>query len=152
MFTRKNSFWCQINRKMVKYYFVISNIVKHLKIIPPYGQGVEWAHRFPCASYEATKRGQVPMAARVWRRTTSASYITSTAYRWRNRGSPFKTLPIFSYLSCTISSPLNPILCMVRHLADWVAPLPHSQHSPSSSPQIPPYSLFTSPFSLRAWE
>ena len=35
---------------------------------------------------------------------------TSTVYRWRDRGSPVKTLPLFSYLSRTISYPLNPIL------------------------------------------
>ena len=134
MFTQKNSFWCQINQKMVKYYFLTSNIVKHLKIIPPYGQGVERVHRFPYASYEATKRGQVLMAARAWRGTTSASpsCITSAVYRWIDSGSPIKTLPLFSYLSCTLSTPLNPILYMMRWLGHTIA-LPRSQHLPSLS-------------------
>ena len=46
---------------------------------------------------------------------------------------------LFSNLSCPIPpSPLNPLLHMVRHLADWVAPLPHSLHPlPSNSSLFP---------------
>ena len=58
--------------------------------------GVEYNHCFPCVSYEATKRGQVPMAARVRHGITPTSSVTSTIQHWRDCGSPVKTLPLFS--------------------------------------------------------
>ena len=56
--------------------------------------------------------------------TTWASCITTTVYHWRDRGSPVKTMTLYSYRMYTISSSLNSILWMARHLANWVAPLP----------------------------
>ena len=39
-----------------------------------------------------------------------------------------KMMQTFSNLSCQI--PTQPLLQMVQHVADWVAPFPRSQHSP----------------------
>ena len=86
------------------------------------GRGVDCAHHFPCLSYEATKRGQVAMAARVRRGSMPASCGSSTIYRWRDHGYPVKTLPLLLNISCPI--PTKSLFYMVRHLADWVAPFP----------------------------
>ena len=43
----------------------------------PFQRDVESTHRFPCISFDETKRGQVPMAARVSHGTTPASSVTS---------------------------------------------------------------------------
>ena len=69
---------------------------------------------------------------------------------WRDRGSlqlsissdrgP-KTLPPFPNLSCPV--PTQPLLHMVQHVADWVAPFPVVSNLLHR--QIPPYSPFTSP-------
>ena len=86
------------------------------------------------------------MVMRVRRGTTPFSCGTSTVQRWRNRGSPVKTLPLFPNLSCPIPSSLNPLFPMLRHLADWVAPFHRSRnsyslplkflHTPSSPPPL----------------
>ena len=62
----------------------------------PRPRGVEFTHRFPCVSYEATERGQVPMAAPVRRGTTPSFCGIFTVYSWRHRGDAVKTLPLLS--------------------------------------------------------
>ena len=84
------------------------------------------AVRFPCVSYEMTKRRQVPIAARVQRGTTPASCGTSTVKRWRDLGSQ-NAVFIFKPLV------INPLFHMVQHLVNWVTPFPRSQHPLSSS-------------------
>ena len=69
---------------MGNLYSKACNIVRHLKILLP-ERGVECTRRFPCVSYEATKRGQVPLAARVRCRTTPVSCVTSTVALERPR-------------------------------------------------------------------
>ena len=97
---------------------------------------------------EATRRGQGPMAARVRRMMTSASCGTSILQH-----SAGKTAGCRSK-GATISEPLvpnplslNSFFRMVRHLADWVAPFPHIQHSSPPplkflyTPSSPPHFL-----------
>ena len=60
--------------------------------------------------------------------------------RLKRLGCRPKTLPLFSNLSCPILT--EPLLHIVQHVADWVAPFLRSQYFPYSSPPIHPYSPF----------
>lgn len=94
-------------------------------------------------SYEATKKGRVPIAARVRRGTTPASCITSRVQRWRHCGSQPNNATIPKPLVHNLF-PTQPPFYMVRHFTYWVAPFP------SSFLQIPPYSA-PSPLLLPRW-
>jgi len=113
------------------------------QFILPCGRGFQCTH-------EVSKRGLVPMIARARRGITPDSCGNSTVYRWRDRGSPVKTLPLFSNLLCPISSLLIQLFYVMRHIADWITPFHRSRHSfslplkflhtPSSPPPSPsPY-------------
>ena len=81
-------------------------------IHPQYPTRVEYTHSIPCVSYEAAKRGQVLMTARVRRGTTPASCGSSTLHLSEVRSkhchysqtpraqSPPHSIPFF--ISCAI--------------------------------------------------
>ena len=70
------------------------------------------------------------MAARLPRETTTASCVTP--------GMPAQTAT--AILKLLVSYPHSPLLDMVQHVGDWVAPFSRNQHSPP-----PPLKLFHIP-------
>ena len=111
-------------------------------ILPPCVRGVKYAHCFPACRVRRLKRHPDGSASTTW------DYAGLLYNLYLDAGQKRCHVP-FSNLSCPI--PTQPLLHMVQHVADWVVPFPRSQHSP----QIPPYSPFTSSLSfppLRARE
>ena len=94
----------------------------------------------PCfLSHEATKRGQVPMTARVWRGTTSASCIVYNLYSLPLER-PRKSCQNATTILISLVHNLLPIQ---SHFVYGVTScrlgrtIPSSSAPPSSSPQVP---------------
>ena len=85
-------------------------------------RGVEYDHRFSACR---TKRLTGCPNGSVLQRGTMPTLM------YPRPGCRPKTLPPFSNLSCPI--PYQTLLHMVQHVADWVAPIPRSHHSPLST-------------------
>ena len=79
---------------------------------------------YSCVSYEATKR--FSRWQRVYKRgTTPASCISSTGMPAQNAANILKPL---------VPNPHSPLLHIVQHVTDWVAPFPRSLSSILSLP------------------
>ena len=87
-----------------------------MNINPPCGRRVEYAHRLPACRMRRLKGCPYGSASTTW---------DYTGLLCNNR---HKTLPPFSNVLCPI--PTQPLLHMMQHVADWVAPFPRRQHSP----------------------
>ena len=107
----------------------------HLLLPSPLWAGGRIRPSFPFVSYEATKR------VSRWHRSASTAWdfvgLLCNLYSrgWRDRyAGPCKTMPLFLSVSC----PSQPLLYMVQHVADWVAPFPSSSVIPHTITASPP--------------
>ena len=92
----------------------------------------------PCVSYEEAKR--VSHWQHVYGVGLLGPPLEPLQSKLKRPGCWPKTLSLLSNLSYPI--PTQPLLHMVQHVADWVAPFLRSQHSPP-----PPLEFFHTPIS-----
>ena len=118
---------------------------------PPCGWGVEYAQHFLVCRINRLKECPDGSASTAWNYTGLLCNLHSLQSRLKRLWCWPTMLPPFLNIPCPIST--QPLLPMMQHV-DWVAPFPLVSIS-SSSPQILPYSPFTSllyfPL-LPAWE
>ena len=109
-----------------------------LTIFPHMGRGVEYMHRFPACRMRRQKRCPDGSASTAWDYAGLLCSLYSLGWRYQDAD------PKRCHYSQTSHAHSKLFLHMEQHVADWVPPFPHTQHSPPFV-QILPFSPFTSP-------